>query len=226
MIVKLCKDVPEVGDPDDYYGEHGSRLSLVTVHGLTNRAAQQVVDRELDEVAEAIPLSPHLSAVEPARTRPPFGDPPEGGTAPDDTFRGGPIMGSASDMAATNRASAVLDEAPPDAGHPVPDLKALVGQTVTVKSVGIDSEHQAKLTASAVLVDASGKEHDVELGTVLEIRDAGVCGYALEEYLETDVLEQMLRDAIANEDNGLDSEDRESLQEDLDWLTEGGEDDE
>lgn len=66
MIVKLCEDVPEVGNPNDYYREHGSRLSLVTVHGLTNRAAQQVVDRELDEVAEATLLQPHLATAEPA----------------------------------------------------------------------------------------------------------------------------------------------------------------
>lgn len=133
-------------------------------------------------------------------------------------------MGSCADMSSTNRAAAVLDKAPPDAGYPVPDLKALVGQTVTVKSVDVSSEHTHKLTASAVLVDASGKEHLVELGTVLEIADEGVCGYALEEHLDTDVLAQMLRDAIADEGNGLDSDDRESLQDDLDWLIEDDED--
>lgn len=130
-------------------------------------------------------------------------------------------MGSCADMSATNRAAAVLEKAPPDAGYPVPELKALVGQTVTVQSVEISSEHTERLTAFAKLVDASGKQHLVELGTVLEIADEGVCGYALEDHFEdTEVLAQMLRDAIADEKNGLDEEDRDSLREDLESLEE------
>jgi len=118
-------------------------------------------------------------------------------------------------MSSTNRAAAVLEKAPPDAGFPVPELKALVGQTVTIAAVEISSEHTHKLTAFAKLVDSTGKEHTVELGDVMEIRDEGVCGYALEDHFDDDVIRKMLEEAIADETNGLDSDDRDSLREDL-----------
>lgn len=61
LIVKLCEEVPELGNPNDYYREHGSHLRMVTVHGLTNRSAQQIVDRELSEPTEFCLLESHLT---------------------------------------------------------------------------------------------------------------------------------------------------------------------
>ena len=115
----------------------------------------------------------------------------------------------------------MLDKAPKgQVGYPIPELRSLVGQTVTIEAVDISSEHFAALTANATLIDAQGEKHTIELGEIMSIYDEGVCGYNLDEFFEPEVLAQMLRDTIADTTNGMDSEDRERLQEDLDSLGE------
>jgi hypothetical protein len=130
-------------------------------------------------------------------------------------------MGSSSDMAATNRAVAVLDKAPADQhGYPILDLRGYVGQKVTVAEVFLGSEQLASISAQAKLITESGEHVWVSLGTVAELADTGVCGYALEEYFESHVLRTMLESAIADEANGLDLDDRDALREDIEqYLT-------
>jgi hypothetical protein len=124
-------------------------------------------------------------------------------------------------MAATNRAVAVLEKAP--AGYDsclIPDLRGYVGQKVTVAEVRLDGERLASISAGANLVTEDGESVWVNLGTVVEIADSGVCDYALEEHFERHVLRTMLEAAIADESNGLDPDNRDALRKDIEaYLT-------
>ena len=128
-------------------------------------------------------------------------------------------MGSICDMANTQRAAAVLEKAPADhEGFPIPELRKYVGRKVTIKDVALSNEHTTCVSAFATLTTEDGEDVMVDLGSVIDLADEGVCGYNLAEYFEPQVLRSMIEAAIADEANGLDADDRDSLREDLELL--------
>lgn len=126
-------------------------------------------------------------------------------------------MGSISDMHSTSQASAVLHEDADFLGW----LRKYEGQTLIVETVTYGpGETIGTIVAELTVRTSDGSTETIPGPNLREVTESGVCGYDLQDEYDQDELKAMLEAAIANPDNGLDENDRESLREDLADLAE------
>ncbi len=121
-------------------------------------------------------------------------------------------MGSISDMHNTNRAGAVLARDPNR-----PDIARLVGKVVTIIDAGVGPGGSSVAVSGYIKLSIEGEPEviTIDLGDDLQLADEGVCSYNLQDFYEEDELRAMIEATIADEDNGLDEDDRNQLREEL-----------